>query len=183
MPVTLLSPAAGCGLLILSAWSVRLVRLGKLEHRRRILPACWVVAFSAGLLATGLPTLHEGKGTHRQAGLAIRSSAGEKYVLSHNRWVPFFAGAPAIQFRARAGMPSLLRPEHLRSVEDLLSRARPVHGRRYHFVAIGERLKSASPNPHILEQIRARPDRFEQICVAGAETGQKVWVFRIRWPP
>ncbi|MCK4601067.1 MAG: glycosyltransferase family 39 protein [Phycisphaerae bacterium] len=183
MPVMLLSPAAGAGLVILARWTLILADRLKLKRLPRLAVGGWLVAILAIAMIRALPTLHETKACYRQAGQALREKfGGGNYVLSDNNWVKFFADAPAGQFTRGTKSAYILKPQDLATPETLLARADTVSRAKPQFIAITTDIIARCPNEQIISQLFT-DERFESIGKAFVSSKKhKVWLFRTRLP-
>ncbi len=139
LPSALLFVYAALGLVLLvEVLSALMQRLRRAPATGAILVTLLVIVIGANMPRVVRP-LQVGKAIFRQAGSKLLAEYGPgHYVLSSDSRVAFFAASPLQQFTHGTDMPSLLRPEYLKSAESLRSALAERHGRRYEFLAIAQ---------------------------------------------
>lgn len=187
MPFLLMGVAAGAGVVVLARWTILAAdKLGRRAARSRSVAALWAGGFVLGSLPLAFPVLHEGKGVHRQAGLAIaehwRRTGPERppRVLATGPWEPFYAGADVTQFRHRRRTRRMLRARDVRSPDALYAACRAG---RYDYVAVDEAFLTAAKARKLPDRLRAHR-RFDQCfgALSGGDPKQRVMVFAVRRP-
>ena len=184
-PMAMLSPAAGIGLVICVEWTrIGLRRLGKVGWQRLAWPV-WVAAAFGASLAGAFPPLHPGKAPIREAAELAGRQLGDQPVwwLAPSGWIPFYAGAPADQWRLGSLKGWGLEAHELADVEALARAAHGLHLRTRQAVAIGlpQRLFRKGKHARLLEQIQ-RDGRF--LVMAWPQPADEgVWVLLYRPRP
>lgn len=179
LAATLLTPAAGAGLLVLAGWLLEFARRVGIRRIPPLAVAIWLGVFGGVLAVRAVPVLHEGKGAYARAGRHIRQRFGCGHlVLASDSRAAFYAAAPERQFAAWTGVSFELRPQDVASAEALLARIRAPGGRQYRFVVVDSDLLAEAGPPGGLDALLADP-RSELVATFASPDDETVAVLSV----
>ena len=191
MPMLLLSPTIGAGLVVLSQWLLVPARWVRKPVRPRMALGVCGVGMTAILLAGAFFTLHPGKACLRQAGEKIVEIYGPgRLVLADDTRVPFFAQAAMVQFIKNTPMSTRISDDDMASMDAFVRRARTsFNGQAYAVVALSDTLSLShlddaeqARRQAVLNDIFAT-QKLRYVCqsprVKGREP-QKVWILEVK---
>ncbi|MFW6133498.1 MAG: hypothetical protein ACOC8F_06335, partial [Planctomycetota bacterium] len=179
IPFLLMGVAAGAGVMTLVRWALLASAKLNLPVRPRIVVAGFTVAVLLGSLPLAFPVLHEGKGVHRQAGMAIRRhhAGPAPRVLAAGPREPFYAGAGPAQFRQHGRSRRTLRRADVRSPRALYT---TCQAGGYDYVAFDMAFLDGAQTRALVRRLDA-DDRFELLGIfADGPADERVAVFAVR---
>jgi len=183
LAATLLTPAAGAGLLVLAGWLLAFARRVGIREIPPLAAAIWLAVFGGVLAARATPVLHEGKGAYARAGAYVRDRFGPgRLVLASDSRAAFYAGAPERQFAAGTNVSFELRPQDVASVDALLARVRSPGRCGYRFVVVDTGLLAEAGPAGGLGALAADA-HLELLATFPAGRGETVAVLAVAPPP